>query len=291
MIVRRSFRAMGTDCEWILEVDDPSDAIAAFAAAERDLERREAEWSRFRSDSALSRLNREGVVLGSPEMADLVAQALELRTQTQGLFDPTMHDAVVEAGYDRTFDEINDVAGEQDASRGARRGGGEVSVCADTGTIRLAEGVRIDLGGIAKGYAADRAADSLAESGPCVVNLGGEVVARGAPWPVGIETRDAPQTVEVSHGAVATSGVDRRRWTAGSAIRHHVMDPRTGKSAATDLLRVTVIDADGARADALATALLVAGRDRALRMMEQLGVAGILQTTTEFLHSRAGVVA
>lgn len=277
---------MGTDCEWILDVDDPSDAITAFAAAERDLERREAEWSRFRSDSALCRLNRDGAVLGCPEMAHLMTHALELRTQTQGLFDPTLHDAMVEAGYDRTFEEIEAA----DRPTAARRGGGEVSVCCDTGTIRLGGGVRVDLGGIAKGYAADLAADSLAEFGPCVVNLGGEVVVRGAPWPIGIETHGGPRTVEISYGAVATSGVDRRRWATNRGIRHHVMDPATGASATTDLQRVTIIDADGARADALATALLVAGRGRALRMMDELGVAGILQTATGILDTR-GVFA
>lgn len=276
---------MGTDCEWILDVDDPSDAITAFAAAERDLERREREWSRFRSDSALSRLNHDRVLSECPEMADVVTRALELRAETQGLFDPTLHDAIVEAGYDRTFEEIEAV---RVANRppAARWGGGEVSVCADTGTIRLAEGVRIDLGGIAKGYAADRAAELLAEFGPCVVNLGGEVVARGARWPIGIETQGASRAVEVSHGAVATSGVDRRRWATDKGMRHHVMDPRTGSSAQTDLVRVTVIDTDGARADAWATALLVAGRERAIRMMDQLGVAAILQTTTEVLDTR-----
>lgn len=287
MIIRRSFRAMGTDCEWILNAGDPSDAITAFAEAERALERREAEWSRFRPDSALCRLNREGVIDGCPEMADLVTQALELRAQTQGLFDPTLHDAVVQAGYDRSFEEIAPVGREQNTAAPVHRGAGEVVVCADTGTIRLAEGVRIDLGGIAKGYAADRAADFLAEFGPCVVNLGGEVVARGAAWPIGVETQGAPRTIEVSHGAVATSGVDRRSWATHQGTRHHVMDPATGTSAATDLLRVTVIDADGARADALATALLVAGRERALQMMRQLGVVGILQTDTEVIDAGA----
>jgi FAD:protein FMN transferase len=277
MIVRRSFRAMGTECEWILDVDDPSEALAAFAAAERDLERREAEWSRFRPDSALSRLNRDGVAIASSEMADLVAQALHLRSETGGLFDPTLHDAMMDAGYDRTFDDIGgDGAPHESVSR--CRGGGPASVCAATGTIRVGEGVRMDLGGIAKGYAADRAAESLVDVGPCVVNLGGEVAVRGKPWSIGIETQGAPLVIELANCAVATSGVDRRRWSTGNGTRHHVMDPATGASATTDLLRVTVVDPNGARADALATALLVAGRERARRMVEQLDVAAVVQT-------------
>jgi FAD:protein FMN transferase len=276
---------MGTDCEWILDVDDASDALAAFAAAERGLARQEAEWSRFRSDSVLSRLNRDGVASASPEMADLVVQALRLRVETGGLFDPTLHDAVVDAGYDRTFEDIG-TDGVPDESVSHCRGGGPVTVCAADGTIRVGRGVRMDLGGIAKGYAADRAADCLEAVGPCVVNLGGEVVVRGRPWSIGIETQSVPLVIEVVNSAVATSGVDRRRWSTGSGVRHHVMDPVTGSSATTDLLRVTVVDPDGARADALATALLAAGRERACRMTEELHLAAVIQTADGEIDTR-----
>jgi len=284
MILRRSFRAMGTDCEWMVDADHPADAISAFAAVERDVMRREAEWSRFLADSDLSRLNRNGVVNASRELIDLVGQALELRDETGGLFDPTVHDAVVAAGYDRSFDAMP--ADVPTTALSSPSGGGEVTLDVETGVIRLAPGVRLDLGGIAKGYAADRAADVLSVAGPCVANLGGEVAVRGRAWPIGVEAAAGVIVIDVEQATVATSGIDRRRWLCGDRDRHHVIDPRTGESVPTDLLRVTVVDTDGARADALATALLVAGRERALEMVEHLGVAAILQAPDGVIDTR-----
>jgi FAD:protein FMN transferase len=275
---------MGTDCEWIVDADDSSAAIAAFAQLEGDLARRETEWSRFLPDSSLSRLNRDGSVMGSAEMLDIVQQALQLREETEGLFDPTLHDAIVAAGYDRSFAEID--PRENDGVFTAVSGDGAVLVDAETGIIRLAPGARLDLGGIAKGYAADRAADVLCAVGPCVINLGGEVAVRGM-WPVGVESSGEPLVVQVENATIATSGIDRRRWMRGDREHHHLIDPATAVSCATDLLRVSVVASDGARADALATALVVAGRDRAREMADRLGVVAILQTRDGIIDSRA----
>ena len=97
-----------------------------------------------------------------------------------------MHDAVVAAGYDRTFDEVPADGGAVDAA--APAGGG---VRVDGYRVELDEGVRIDLGGIAKGYAAERAAELLAVAGPCLVSAGGDIATRGGSWPVGVDTGSA----------------------------------------------------------------------------------------------------
>jgi thiamine biosynthesis lipoprotein len=283
MSLRETFRAMGTDVELILDTDEMSLAAAVIAAARSEIARLEGMLSRFRPDSALSLLNRHGSLEAPPELAELVRLALALREETEGLFDPTLHDALVAAGYDRTFDELAAQGGASAPS--TPPGGGDVAFDPVTGAMRLERGARLDLGGIAKGYAAERAADLLGVAGPCVVNLGGEVVVRGGPWPIGIETEDEPIVLEIAYGAVATSGCDRRRWVRDGRDRHHVIDPATGDCADTDLLRATVVAGDGARADALATALLVAGRERAASMIERLGVVAILQTPEGVIDS------
>ena len=102
-------------------------------------------------------------------------------------------------------------------------------VSVDGSRVELEDGAKLDLGGIGKGYAAERAADILAAAGPCLVDAGGDVAVRGGhAWPVGVETGEGVVTLALERGALATSGSDRRRWTRGGEERHHLIDPRTG---------------------------------------------------------------
>jgi thiamine biosynthesis lipoprotein len=80
----------------------------------------------------------------------------------------------------------------------------------------------------------------------------------------------------LSHGTLATSGIDYRRWTQGDSIAHHIIDPRTGHPAKTDLLTVSVINKDACTAEAWATATLVAGVDEGLAMLESNHIAAVL---------------
>lgn len=253
---RRTFRAMGTDVELIVDAKAADRALAAAAA---EFERLEAILSRFRESSELTQLNEQGSIDASPDLQRIVALALDARTRTGGRFDPTVHDAVVSAGYDRTFAEVAPDtpahAGPAVPARGA--------VHVDGGRITLGAGVRIDLGGIGKGYAAERAAAVLAAAGPCLVNAGGDIATRGGVWPVGVETNTTTMTLELSGGALATSGRDRRTWRRAGRTLHHVIDPRTGAPAETDVLRVTVVAPDAVEAEVRATSLFLAGAKQA----------------------------
>jgi FAD:protein FMN transferase len=250
---QRSFHAMGTDIELFVDAPDADDALDA---AEGEFHRLEDLLSRFRESSELSRLNRDGTCEASPDLARVVELALDAREWTGGRFDPTVHDAVVAAGYDRSFELVEPDA--DGAPRAARCGGG-VSL---TGSrIELEPGVRLDLGGIAKGYTVDRAAELLAEAGPCLVNAGGDVAVKGGAWPIGV---DGAVTVELTAGALATSGRDRRRWVRSGRELHHLIDPSTGSPAATDLLRATAVAGDAVEAEVLAKWLFLAGEREAL---------------------------
>ena len=191
--------------------------------AEAEFERLEAPLSRFRPESELSRLNREGAIDAGPDLARVVALALEARERTGGRFDPTLHDALVAAGL---RPHVRRAPPGRPRRRTPPPRGGAVHL--DGGRIELEPGVRLDLGGIGKGYAAERTAELLASAGPCLVDAGGDIALRGVPaaglWPVGV----GALTLGLERGGVATSGRDRRRWRRGGAEQHHLIDPRTG---------------------------------------------------------------
>ena len=258
---RRSFRAMGTEVELLLDAPAGDRAERALDRAEAELERLEQVLSRFRPDSELSRLNRDGrSSSASPDLVRVVELALAARKATGGRFDVTVHDAVVAAGYDRTFEEVP-----ADAPAGVDRDvtcGGTVHV--DGRTIELSPGVRLDLGGIGKGYAVDRVAELLAIAGPCLVNAGGDLAVRGGSWPVGVTDG---LTLELSSGGMATSGRDRRRWVRGGKELHHLIDPSTGRPAESALVRVTVVAASAADAEVLAKAAFLGAEVDAPRVL------------------------
>ena len=132
--------------------------------------------TRFRPDSELSALNEAGSLEAGPELVEVVGLAVDGRERTNGRFDPTVHDAVAGAGYDRTFEDLPD---DGPPLKSGRPCGGQVRI---TGSrINLGEGVKLDLGGIGKGYAAERAASLLAEAGPCLASTQAATSPCGAP--------------------------------------------------------------------------------------------------------------
>lgn len=268
MIERRTFRAMGTEIELLVEAEGADDALAA---AESEFHRLEALLSRFRDDSELSQLNRHGSIDAGPDLLRVVELALAARERTGGRFDPTVHDAVVAAGYDRTFAAV---PADGPAAGAPAPAGGGVRIAGNR--IELDAGVRIDLGGIGKGYAAERAAEPLATAGPCLVNAGGDIATRGGSWPVGVTTGDGTLTLELTGSALATSGRDRRVWRRGGRELHHLIDPITGDASASDVMHITVIAADAVDAEVLATSLFLAGMNAAAAAADAAGVPVVL---------------
>jgi thiamine biosynthesis lipoprotein len=254
---RHSFRAMGTSVELLVD-GEPG---RLFAAVQAEFARLEALLSRFRADSELSRLNATGELDAGPDLLAVTRLALAARERSGGRFDPTVHDALVAAGYDRSFELV---PGDADAAAAAPQScSGPVEL---RGTlIGLGPGVHLDLGGIAKGYAVDRAVDLLAPAGSCLVNAGGDLAVRGGSWPVGLAGTEL--VLELGSGAIATSGRDRRRWRRGGEERHHLIDPASGRPAETDLLHVTVVAATAVEAEVLAKVAFLGGEVDAPRVL------------------------
>lgn len=267
---KRHFRAMGTEIELFVDADDADDALDR---AEHEFHRLESLLSRFRPDSELSRLNAAKTLDVAPDVARVIGLAVEAREETGGRFDPTVLRAVVAAGYDRTFE---DVPVDGPLARGAVACGGKVRI--DGAQIRLVGDTELDLGGIGKGYAVERAATTLAVVGPCLVNAGGDLAVRGGQWPVGLETADGTITLELERGAVATSGRDRRKWRRGGQEQHHLIDPATGAPSRGDLVRATVVAADAVQAEVWAKALFLAGESEAEQEADDLGLPAVLVT-------------
>jgi thiamine biosynthesis lipoprotein len=264
---RRVFHAMGTEIELLVHAEG---ADAALDAAEQEFHRLESVLTRFRAGSELSRLNRDGVVEAGCDLLRVVSLSLDGRDRTGGRFDPTVHDALVAAGYDRTFGDVASVARPETWSPPSA--GGEVTI--DGSRIELEPGVRLDLGGIGKGYAAERAAELLATAGPCLVNAGGDVALRGGSWPVGVDAL----TLELSNCGLATSGRDRRRWRRGDRELHHLIDPATGEPADSDVLRVTVVASDAVEAEIAAKALFLSGAEQACAEADAAGTPAVIVT-------------
>ncbi len=262
---RHEFHAMGTTVECLLDADRRD----GFARVEAEFERLEALLSRFRPDSELSRLNRQGSVEAGPDLLRVTVLAVEARERSGGLFDPTVLDAVVAAGYDRSFELV---PADGPAANGGARCGGDIRFAGDS--IELEPGTHLDLGGIAKGYAVDRAAELLAAYGPCLVNAGGDLAVRGGSWPVGV---DGSVTLELTRGAIATSGRDRRRWSRGGEERHHLIDPATGRPAESGLLRVTVVAPTAVEAEVLAKIAFLGGEVDVPRVLVTMDGRAILE--------------
>lgn len=260
---RHRFHSMGTWVECLVDAPPSNPLREALEAVEHEFGRLERMLSRFRADSELSRLNRERAIEdASRELVELTALALDARARTGGRFDPTLHDALVAAGYDRTFDELTDAGAPAVLAPGGGKvtGGGRVTV--SERRIELGPGASLDLGGIAKGYAADRCVARLSAFGPALVNAGGDLAISGpragGPWPVGVDLPSGTLTLALGGGGLATSGRDRRRWRRGGEDRHHLIDPSTLRPAEGRPLSVTVTAASATEAEIRAKHLFLA---------------------------------
>jgi thiamine biosynthesis lipoprotein len=260
---------MGTDVE-VIVVDGPEGAAEG---AEARIEELEARWSRFRPDSELSRLNRAG---GTPAVVSLptfrlVQRAVEAWTLTEHRFDPSVLPALEAAGYDRSFEEMPAEVPGRSRPTGAAPGCAGIRLDPVVRAVTLPPGVRLDLGGIGKGYAADRALVAMRSVSPrlagALVDLGGDIAVcggspEGGPWLISVADPRRPgaalATLALDGGGVATSGRDARRFGPARSL-HHLIDPETGEPALAGPLTVTVVAPDATSAEVHATTLAIAG--------------------------------
>lgn len=279
-VVERRFRAMGSDCQ-VVAVAAASTAARAADDAERLVLDLEARWSRFLAGSELSRLNATGRAVVSTETFDVVSRAVAAWSATGGRFDPTVEPALAALGYDRSYERVgSEVVPSRPPAPAPGCQGARLD--AARSAVRLPRGVRLDLGAIGKGRAADLVVERTHADGLCV-NVGGDLRVRGespdgGEWRVAVEAPDgtAHTHLLLADGAVATSSPAAKTWRAGGEPAHHVVDPRTGRSATTDVASATVVAGEGWWAEVLATTALLAGSRRAIADVSRLGGAALL---------------
>lgn len=280
------FPALGSIA--IVAVADPARLASARAAVQRTVEAFDRACSRFREDSELMGLNAAAgeAVQVSSLLLDSVMAALRAARITGGDVDPTIGEALIALGYDRDFDAVgaddavgaggsvgvrSSVEGLRPVSIVSVPGWRAVQVNLHSATIRLPSGVRLDLGATAKALAADRAASAAREAAGCgaLVSLGGDVAIAGCAPPYGWRIRvtddhragvDAPgQWIALRSGGLATSSTTVRRWQAGGATVHHLLDPRTGGPARGAWRTASVAAGSCLDANIASTAAIVRG--------------------------------
>jgi thiamine biosynthesis lipoprotein len=274
-----TFPALGTTA--LVVVDRPGAVDEATELLRAALEDIDLACSRFRDDSELSRVNAAAgeVVEVGELLTQALAVALRAAEMTGGDVDPTVGRAMDDLGYDRDF-RLMERRGPSWLVR-VEPAPGWRSVLLDPRTrrVRIPRGVALDLGATAKALAADRAAATIAGAigAGALVGLGGDIAVAGpAPaegWPIRVvEDHRHPeaegQTVAIRGGGLATSSTTVRRWTAGHAEQHHIVDPRRGGPASEIWRTVTVAAPTCVEANIASTAAIVRGRD-ATRQLER----------------------
>ena len=284
---------MGTVCRIVLYSADASAAAAASRQAFRRIGELDRRFSDYRSDSELSRVVRDAAsepVTVSPDLFAILSTAQTLASRTGGAFDVTAG-AITKLW--RRARRIGELPSEADVTAARASSGYELlSLEAANRTVQFRQnGVQLDLGGIAKGYAADAALAEIRSSGfpRALVAVGGDIATGDAPpraagWEVGISEwgagADAPALVVLSRSAISTSG-DSEQWLEVDGVRYsHIVDPRTGR-ALTERRQVSVIAPRATTSDMLATSASVLGGAEAIRLVEETPGAAILTGTRE----------
>ena len=275
MIRSIEFRAMNTS---VMLAAEGEGAIPGMYAAKTFIDDCEQRFSRFLPGSELTELNHSAGdwLLISNELMEMLQLSMRYHRETYGIFDPSILIDLKQAGYDRSMDEIraNGASLPSGVSkRDPRPAFQEMSFDLAANRVRLPRGLEIDLGGIAKGWIVEKAAQLLHRYVDiCGVSAGGDILFIGQPldgmdWDVYLEDPRSPTEMlaqlHISSGAVATSSIMKRTWSQGEKMRHHVIDPRSGEPAQTDWLSVTVISPSVITADVYAKAILIAGEKEA----------------------------
>ena len=233
-----------------------------------EINRLETVLSAEKQESDIYKLNETGSGTLSTDTKNIVSKALEINKTTNGAFDISIYPLMVKWGFTTqkynvpSKNEISKLLKDVDSSK--------IIFDEKSGNIKLKENMKIDLGGIAKGYTSNRVMQIFKECGvkSGLVSLGGNVQALGTKtdgtaWQIAIENPDKSSdyigVVSVKDKAVITSGGYERYFEKNGKTYHHILDPETGYPAESGVKSVTIVSDDGTLADALSTSLFVMG--------------------------------
>ena len=280
---RRHFFALNTGIQ-VLTLDWQQTEL--MQGAEQVFRSIEERFSRFLQSSELCRLNaRTGEeVAVSPQMFQVLQLSLEFHRRSGGTFDPAILPNLRAAGYDRSFELILRESEEPVTAREPVNASiADVRLDRERLTAQAPAGVLLDLGGIGKGFAVDEAANALSPARDFLIDAGGDIYASGngpggSGWTVSVAHPfggDEIALVDLRDQALATSTTVRRSWRRGARRLHHLIDPRTGEPAETDVVSVSVLASSAVTADVFAKVALIRGFDAGREFIQNQGAAGL----------------
>lgn len=293
--VRLTRLLLGTTVTITVRHADEAFASKAITAALDEIERIEQLMSSYDEESEIWCLNSTGVIESDPEILRLIEEARRFSRLSDGAFDVTVQPLL--DLYDTAFSQRGRPPTPAEIETARQKVGFErIRIAA--GRISLPEGMKITLGGIAKGYAIDRAVSVLQERGVRhgLVNAGGDMrslgTKDGGPWKIALQnprnSHDYIALLPLADRAVATSG-DYEKFFDPEKKFHHIVDPRTGYSA-TELISVTVVAPTALEADALATAVFVLGAQQGMELIEcRENVEALLVTAERAILTSTGL--
>jgi len=299
--LKREESIMGTAIAVELWAEEQAGGEAAITAVMDEMRRIDRTMSPHKEDSELSIINRDAgrrPVPVSAEMARLIVRAAEFSELSGGAFDITY------AAVGHLYDYRNRIRPSDAELAAARAAVGWRHLVLDShaGTVRFTRpGMRIDLGGFAKGHAVDNAAAILRRRGIAhgMVSAGGDsrVIGdrRGRPWTIGVRDPRRPGQVAavlpLEDVSISTSGDYERYFDAEGTRFHHLIDPATGKSP-RGIQSVTVLADDGLTSEALSKIVFVLGVERGMALVEsQSGVDAVVVDAAGALHFSSGLLS
>ena len=289
MAYKTVFYALGTENTITVEDDYCANVLADIIERVFEIE---AKMSSFKAESEISLISQSAGVSPikvSGDVYNVLEKALEMGDASGGAFDITVKPLTALWNFGRGTDIIPDKS-QLDAAKAVV---GYINLKLDPEehtAFLLKNGSSIDLGGIAKGYAADEAKRILLKNGieNALINFGGNVYAVGndfdkTPWQIGIQnplsTRgESVLTLDVTNKSVVTSAVNERFFIKDGIRYHHIISPLTGSPAQNGLLSVTIISQSSIIADALSTAIFVLGIDKGMELIRKYKSNAVLIT-------------
>lgn len=280
------FKAMGTDVFAAIVCGDKKYAEQEFENIRAKITAFENRFSRFKEDSELSRLNKSsgGIFPASDEMIEFLLRAKEAYEITNGIFDPAILPVLENIGYDRDFESIKAktaMASVKQIQNGFTNqlSFNDAVIDSQNNVVKLPPGMKIDLGGIAKGFIIDKIAAQLNNMFENFwISAGGDMYLAGRDsenknWQVGaqnpLEHNQDILSLNIPAGgsAVATSGITKRKGIIGGHGWHHLIDPRINLPADNGILAATVVADTVWLADVLAKTAVILGRKEGIEFL------------------------
>lgn len=292
MIVERTFFMLGTVNTISIYNEDENKAIEVIESVCARIEEIDDRMSAFKDESDICRIkNAAGneLVQVHQDTFEIIKKAVELSEITEGAFDITMRPLVELWGIKNK----NGFIPNEDQIKRIKEFVDYRDIVFDEETCKVGlkkSGQAIDLGGIAKGYAADEARRIISEGQikNAIINFGGNVVTigkqqDGKEWRIGIQnpnsgTGDFIATLDLSDMSVVTSGSNEQFFIKDGIRYHHIINPATGYPADSNLLSVTAVTKDSMEGDALTTALFILGPEKSALLIEQLKIDAVFIT-------------